>query len=194
MITFADSIFLRKMRMAAPISDETASILASHLEECHFHKKELILREGIFCRYVWLLEKGFVRHYWVVNGEEATTSFSTEGTPIFSMDEMYYGKPSEEYAQAMEPVHAWRIKVGELEQLLRDNLELATWARIIHQNEYRRVHKSFKERLTLPARERYRIFTEEFPEVCRRANLGHIASYLGITLPTLSHIRSEERI
>ena len=126
MITFADSIFLRKMRMAAPISDETASILAGHLEECHFHKKELILREGIFCRYVWLLEKGFVRHYWVVNGEEATTSFSTEGTPIFSMDEMYYGKPSEEYAQAMEPVHAWRIKVGELEQLLRDNLELAT--------------------------------------------------------------------
>ena len=75
MKTFADSIFLRKMRTAAPISDETASILASHLEECHFHKKELILREGIFCRYVWLLEKGFVRHYWVVNGEEATTSF-----------------------------------------------------------------------------------------------------------------------
>lgn len=189
---FAESIFLKKMRLVTNISQETVSCLEAHLEECHFAKKEMILREGVFCRYVWLLEKGFTRHFWVVDGAEVTTSFSVEGTLIFSMDEFYYGRPSEEYAQAMEPVDAWRITTGDLERLFRENMELATWARLIHQNEYRRVHQSFKERLTLPAKERYRVFQKQFPEVCRRANLGHIASYLGITLPTLSHIRAEK--
>ena len=33
----------------------------------------------------------------------------------------------------------------------------------------------------------------QFPAVCERANLGYIASYLGITLPTLSRIRSNEK-
>lgn len=190
MIPFQDSLFLHRMRLVAPISEETAGILSGHLEECHFSKKELVLKEGMYCRYVWLLEKGFIRHYWLVDGAEVTTSFSVEGTPIFSMDELYYGNPSEEYAQAVEPSDAWRIRVDDFENLLRSNIELATWGRLIHQNEYRRVHRSFKERLTLPAKERYMIFREEFPEICRRANLGHIASYLGVTLPTLSHIRA----
>lgn len=110
---------------------------------------------------------------------------------VFSMDEVYFGKTSEEYAQTMEPVDAWRIPVGDMNRLFRENLELCNWGRVIHQNEYRRLHRSHKERLTLPASERYLQFCEQFPEVCRRANLGYIASYLGISQSTLSRLRGE---
>lgn len=65
----------------------------------------------------------------------------------------------------------------DLRRLWKTNLELSNWGRIIHQNEYRRLHRSHKERLTLPARERYEAFVRQFPEVCRRANLDFIASY-----------------
>ena len=192
MTPFLESLFLKKMRSVYPISDETASLLESHLEECSFARKDLLLREGVLCQYVWLLEEGFVRHYWLVGGDEITTSFSVEGALIFSMDEFYYGLRSQEYAQAVEPVRSWRIRVSELEKLMRENLELASWGRIIHQNEYRRLHRSHKERLTLTAQERYERFMCDFPEVGRRASLGHIASYLGITLSTLSRIRAEK--
>lgn len=192
MKSFSQSRFLKNMRSVCPISDETVALLESHLEECSFARKDLLLREGILCQYVWLLEEGFVRHYWLVDGEEITTSFSVEGALIFSMDEFYYGRQSQEFAQAVEPVRSWRIRVGELEKLMRENLELASWGRIIHQNEYRRLHRSHKERLTLTAQERYERFMCDFPEVGRRANLGHIASYLGITLSTLSRIRAEK--
>lgn len=190
MIEFENSLFLRKMREVCPVSDESVALLAEHLEECRFAKREMILRGGIYCRYVWLVEKGLVRHYWLEEGREIVTSFSVEGHLIFSMDELYFGQPSQEYAQAAERVEAWRIPVSELEKLFRENLELCNWGRIIHQNEYRRLHQSHKERLTLPAEARYERFREQFPEICTRASLGDIASYLGMDPSTLSRIRS----
>ena len=190
MTEFENSIFLRRMREVWPISDASVALLAAHLEECCFRRKEIILRSGVYCRYAWLVEKGLVRHYWLENGRETVTSFSLEGSLVFSMDELYYGRPSEEYAQAAERVEAWRIQLSELEALFRENLELCNWGRIIHQNEYRRLHRSHKERLTLPADARYEMFREQFPEVCARASLGDIASYLGMDPSTLSRIRS----
>ena len=129
---------------------------------------------------------------WVVDGEEVTTSFSVEGGIVFSMDELYYGRPSEEEVETLEEVEAYRIPLAELTRLWETNLELCNWGRIAHQNEYRRLHRSHQERLALPARERYEAFRRQFPDVCRRANLSYIASYLGITLSTLSRLRAGE--
>lgn len=187
---FHDSRFVAVMREVCPVSDESVSLLAGHLEECRFAKREMILRSGVYCRYAWLVERGFVRHFWLEEGREIVTSFSVEGHLVFSMDEFYYGEPSQEYAQAAEAVEGWRIPLTELETLLRENLELCNWGRLIHQNEYRRLHRSHKERLTLPADARYEMFREQFPEICSRASLGDIASYLGMDPSTLSRIRS----
>ena len=127
--------------------------------------------------------------FLVVDGEEITTSFAGEGSIVFSMDELYYNKISEEYVETIEEVKAYRIELTELLHLFQTNIELANWGRIIHQNEYRRLHRSYKDRLTLPAKERYEAFLQQFPDVSQRVQLGYIASYLGITLSTLSRLR-----
>lgn len=191
MKNFTDSLFLSKMREVSPISEETAQLLANNLHECRFDKREMVLESGKFTHYVWFVESGMLRHFWICKGNEIVTSFSIEGHVIFSMDELYYGKMSMEYAQATEPVEAYRISISEMNRLFRENLELCNWGRIIHQNEYRRIHQSHMERLTLSARERYKNFLCQFPEVSRRANLYDIASYLGITASTLSKLRSK---
>lgn len=177
------------MRDVTSISNETAALLAEHLTMCSFEKRDIVLRAGFFCKYVWLIEKGMLRHYWMVDGNEIVTSFSLEGHVVFSMDELYFNRESQEFAQAIEPIEAYRISVKDMNQLFSTNLELCNWGRLIHQYEYRRIHQSHKERLTLSAKDRYLTFTQEFPEVCRRANLYDIASYLGITPSTLSKIR-----
>lgn len=190
MIDFKESLFLRKMRQVTPIGDNTAALLASYLEECHFARKEMILRSGIYCRYAWFVEKGMSRHFWLEESKESVTSFSLEGGVIFSMDEFYYGEVSQEFAQAVEPIDAWRIELSTFERLFCENFELCNWGRLIHQHEYRRLHQSHRERLTLPAAARYEAFKTQFPEVCARAALGDIASYLGIDQSTLSRIRA----
>ena len=108
------------------------------------------------------------------------------------MDELYYGKRSEEYVETLEECEAYRILLTDLMHLWNTNMELCIWSRIIHQNEYRRLHRSHKDRLTLPAKERYESFIKQFPNVIERTNLTYVASYLGITLSTLSRLRARK--
>lgn len=70
--------------------------------------------------------------------------------------------------ETLEEVEAYRINISDLKNLMETNLELCNWGRIIHQNEYRRLHRSHKERLSLPAKERYEEFQKQFPEICKR--------------------------
>lgn len=181
---------IEHMRSLCPISDETVEELMKCVTLCHFPKRYQLIQENRFCKYAYFIEKGMTRSFWLVDGEEITTSFSCEGGIVFSMDELYYQKKSEEFVETLEEVEAYRISLTDLIRLLETNLEFCNWGRIIHQNEYRRLHRSHKERLTLPAKERYEEFQKQFPYVCQRTNLGFIASYLGITLSTLSRIRA----
>lgn len=181
---------IEHMRSLCPISDETVEELMKCVTLCHFPKRYQLIQENRFCKYAYFIEKGMTRSFWLVDGEEITTSFSCEGGIVFSMDELYYQKKSEEFVETLEEVEAYRIALTDLIRLFETNLEFCNWGRIIHQNEYRCLHRSHKERLTLPAKERYEEFQKQFPYVCQRTNLGFIASYLGITLSTLSRIRS----
>jgi len=180
------------MKSLYPISEETIQELESYVTLCHFPKKYQLIKENMFCRYAYFIEKGLTRSFWLVDGEEITTSFAGEGSIVFSMDELYYQKMSEEFVEALEDIEAYRILLTDLTRLLETNIELSNWGRIIHQNEYRRLHRSHKERLTLPAKERYEEFKRQFPDVYQRTNLRYIASYLGITLSTLSRLRANE--
>lgn len=184
---------IEKMRLAYPVSDESIQLLKEQLTLCHFPKKYRLVEADKYCKAAYFIEKGMTRSFWLVNGEEITTSFSCEGGIVFSMDELYYGKLSEEYVETLEEVTAYRISLTSLLHLFQTNIELANWGRVIHQDEYRRLHRSHKERLTLAAKERYEAFQKQFPQVCQRAQLGYIASYLGITLPTLSRIRKNRK-
>ena len=113
------------------------------------------------------------RSFWLVDGEEITTSFSCEGGIVFSMDELYYNKKSEEFVETLEDVEVYRIELTDLRRLFETNLEFCNWGRIIHQNEYRRLHRSHKERLTLPARQRYEEFKKQFPYVLFKAHAAN---------------------
>ena len=175
----------------SPLSDATIRQLMACVSRRDFGKRQLLVRVGVKGVFAYFIERGMTRSFWLVDGVEVTTSFSLEGSIVFSMDEMYYDRVSEEFVETIEPTEAYAIAVSDLRHLMDTNIELSRWARIIHQDEYRRIHRSHKERLTLPARGRYEAFRRQFPEVCRRANLGFIASYLGITLPTLSRLRGK---
>ena len=176
-----------KMNSLYPISDETIQILKENTVLCHFPKRHQLIEADKFCKSAYFIEEGMTRSFWLVNGEEITTSFACEGAIVFSMDELYYNKMSEE---TLEDVVAYKKSLTGLLRLFQTNVVLANWGRVIHQNEYRRLHRSHKDRLTLSAKERYEAFKLQFPQMCQRIQLGYIASYLGITLSTLSRLRA----
>ena len=156
---------IEMMTSLYPVSDDTIQLLKDNVTLCHFPKKYQLIKANQYSRSAYFIEKGMTR---------------------------YYNKRSEEFVETLEDVVAYKIALSDLIRLFQTNIELANWGRIIHQNEYRRLHRSHKDRLTLSAKERYEEFMQQFPQICQRVQLGYIASYLGITLPTLSRLRSRK--
>ena len=174
------------------LSDSSIKMLKEAVVHCSFKNKELIVRANVRNRYAYFISEGTTRSYWLHEGEEITTSFTSHVSIVFSMDELYYNLPSQEYVAAIGNVSAYKIRIEDLRNLVFKNLDLCNYFRIIHQDEYRRLHQCHRERLTLTAKQRYIAFRKQFPDIVRNVPLSYIASYLGITLSTLSRLRKAE--
>ena len=98
-----------KINSVCLLSDNTIQVLKESVTLCRFPKKHLLIKENTFCKFAYFIEKGMTRSFWLVNGEEITTSFSCEGGIVFSMDELYYNKLSEEFVETLEDVVAYKI-------------------------------------------------------------------------------------
>ena len=95
---------LNKINSLFPISDDTVQVLKENVTCCHFPKKYQLIKADTYCKSAFFIEKGITRSFWLVDGEEVTTSFAGEGSIVFSMDELYYGKISEEFVETLEEV------------------------------------------------------------------------------------------
>lgn len=80
---------IEMMTSLYPVSDDTIQLLKDNVTLCHFPKKYQLIKANQYSRSAYFIEKGMTRSYWLVNGEEITTSFSCEGGIVFSMDELY---------------------------------------------------------------------------------------------------------
>lgn len=118
----------------SPLSDATIRQLMACVSRRDFGKRQLLVREGVKGGFAYFIERGMTRSFWLVDGVEVTTSFSLEGSIVFSMDEMYYDRVSEEFVETIEPTEAYAIAVSDLRHLMDTNIELSRWARIIHQD------------------------------------------------------------
>ena len=117
-----------KINSLYPISDDTIRTLKESMTLCRFPKKYQLIRAGMYCKSAYFIGKGMTRSFWLVNGEEITTSFSCEGGIVFSMDELYYNKMSEEFVETLEDVVAYRISLDKLRRLFETNIELADYS------------------------------------------------------------------
>ena len=105
------------MLSLCPVSEDTIQELKKCMILCRFPKKYQLIKENTFCKSAYFIEKGMTRSFWLVNGEEITTSFSWEGGIVFSMDELYYNKPSEEFVETLEDVVVYKISLVDLTKL-----------------------------------------------------------------------------
>ena len=117
---------LNKINSLFPISDDTVQVLKENVTCCRFPKKYQLIKADTYCKSAFFIEKGITRSFWLVDGEEVTTSFAGEGSIVFSMDELYYGKISEEYVETLEEVEAYQISLATLTHLSKLTSNCAT--------------------------------------------------------------------
>ena len=183
---------LHKLKSEFKLSQDSINALTSIMEEKKLPKKYTLIKPGRVCNYYYFIEKGVIRYYILGDGREITTWFSKEGNIAFSMMSAYYNEPAFNYAELLEDCVFYAVPTYKLNQLIDKNLELCNWSRLLHQRGFLELELRHLRLLTMTATERYQLFFEENPELHNRINLGHLASFLGMTQVTLSRIRGND--
>lgn len=152
-----------------------------------------IIQAGRVEEYMYLMEKGVVRAYVERDAQDVTFWFGIDNGVVISMNSYVKNRPSYECIDVLEDCHLLRIKTSQLQQLFQEDIHLANWGRKLAENELRNVEKRLLSIQFKSAKEKYLELLEQHSDLLQRVNLGHIASYLGITQVSLSRIRSEIR-
>lgn len=100
------------------------------------------------------------------------------------------GKPSPIEIKALEKSTVFRISKSNIEHLKETPMGSLLF-RIGSENDFNEKQKQYLEFLTKTAEERYLVLLNNRPELLQRIHQKHIASYLGITIQSLSRIRKK---
>lgn len=177
------------------LSDGSIRELFAHSAVREIPKKQVLTSSFRHDPHFYFIEQGITRSYCVVDGKEVTSWFSAEGEIVFSTNNFYGKTPGYEYeiVQALEDTVAYAIPIKDLDVLYQTNIEIANWSRILHQQAFIETEKRLIARLYQSAEERYVDLLQSRPMLFRRVNLGHIASFLGISQVTLCQLRNKLR-
>lgn len=173
-------------------SEKDWEVTAPYLQGLYLKPKELFLEKGKVSDRIGIVKSGLLRTYFFnEEGDEITTQFFTAGTLVISNVSFNKQIPSKEYIVAIEASELLVFTYSDIQELLQ---KVPAWRKVpiaTSELKNRQKEKRIIEFQTMPAKQRYLQFIEKYPEVCRSATVGQIASYLGIDIATLSRIRAK---
>ena len=153
-----------------------------------YKKGDVLLSEGDLSDTSYFIAKGCIRCYFVIDGEEKTTEFYTEGqslNPLCCVTK----QPSTYYIDCIEDSI---LSVGNPESgvdFLKDFPRFETLCRLISEDLLAQNQSSFANFKTSSPDQRYVHLMGTRPDLLQRVPQRQIASYLGIKPESLSRIR-----
>lgn len=153
-----------------------------------FKKGTLLVREGDLVTDGYLVVKGCLRCYYVIDGEEKTTAFYTEMeslTPVAGVDKT-------RAAHFVSCVEDSIVTVGNREagkEMTKKFPRFQELCLIMSEQLLTNSLASFAEFKNASPEQRYVKLLETRPDLLQRAPQHQIASFLGMTPQSLSRIR-----
>ncbi|WP_044656736.1 Crp/Fnr family transcriptional regulator [Bacteroides congonensis] len=183
--------FIEKLCNKYKVSETDIQALLDCMEEVHFKKKSLIVREGAKNSNLYFIKEGIWRAYYHKDGVDSTIWFASEGEAAFSV----WGYVENGYSliniEAMCDSVAYCISRTALNHLFASSIGLANLG-ISLMNHQMLLQENWLISSGSPrAKERYLTLIKDTPELLQYVPLKHIASYLWITPQSLSRIRAE---
>lgn len=172
-----------------PISDALKTQLNVSLKVLKVNKKTFILREGEVCRNIYFIESGFFKSFHLRDGKEVIQWFMKTNDVIISVNSFYKQVPSYEFIQATENSVVHFISYEQLEFIYNKHIEFNFIGRVLTQHYYALSEERLFNMRKQKAEDRYKFLLSTYPEIVQNASRTDIASYLGISLETLSRIK-----
>lgn len=173
------------------LPSEAKEILTGTIKEISIPKGTIFIHADRVEEHIYFIKKGIVRAFLNVDGEEKTFWFGSEGQTVISMRSYIENKSSYENIETLEDSVLYKLNRNDLDRFFESNIHIANWGRKFAEIELAKTEERLIQRLIWSATQRYEHLIKAHPQFIQRIQLGHIASYLGITQVSLSRIRSE---
>lgn len=174
------------------VSTELAKDLQEVVETDGYSKGHLLLNEGRVCYRLYFLVKGTARTFYYQDGKDLTSWIYPEQIPFTSWSSFLSREPSFEYIEILEDAIVESISSDQLGSLYEKYPKFERFGRRLVEEQLRFLDQFYKGYMFMTAREKYDLLNAFFPDVTLRVNLGHIASFLGVSQETLSRIRRKK--
>lgn len=174
------------------LSSESKELISSHLEYEIVKKGEFLWKAGQRCNNLYFMTSGIVRlFFYTEQGEENTVHFIGKNKFITDLESLRIQTPSSVSCIAATDSEVIIIRQRLLIKFEKDVFE---WHELIRKITEKTLFDKIRIRDTLSqkdAKDRYISFLELFPTIASNVAANHIASYLGMSPYTLSHLKKE---
>jgi CRP/FNR family transcriptional regulator, anaerobic regulatory protein len=156
-------------------------------------KNYILLEQGAIANHIYFLAEGIVRSFCFVEGKEVTQWFGLEDHFCVAHISFATRNPSQETLVLVTDCKLLSICYQDLQDLFQKD---TIWIDV-NRHLLTHYHNALLARVlafqTQSTMERYVDFLTEHPTLEDKINLGHLASYLGMTPETLSRLRARHR-
>lgn len=188
--TDAGSSLFNVLSAIYPVSPEAIAYAKSKIQLLQISKGSLLVQSGEHCDHLYFVNKGVLRGFVKQGVKDITTWITAENELVTSISSYYQQIPSIENIEALEDCILVAIHRNDMQYLYTNHPEVNTIVRIILEKYYQDAEeRAYICRLT-EATSKYHRFINTKSQLLNRIPLKYIASYLGMTLETLSRIRS----
>lgn len=172
-----------------PLSLAEKETIAELMIVRSFRKGTLILREGQVSTNCYTILEGCIRQYYLIDGEERTTFFYTEGQTIYAQRGSSKKAPAKHYLACVEDTTITMMTQEDENELFRRFPRFERLSRIALEEELGNYQEMMATFMTSSPEERYLKLLKNRPELLDRVPHYHLASYLGVKPESLSRIR-----
>jgi CRP/FNR family transcriptional regulator, anaerobic regulatory protein len=174
------------------LSPESKEFISARLELESLKKGEYLWKAGQRCNSLYFLNSGIARmFFYTEDGDEKTIHFVNDNKFITDLESLRIQTPSSVSCVAATDLYMVVLKLKTLSQF---ESEVYEWHELIRKITEKTLFDKIKDRDALfqkESKERYLLFLQLFPLVASHVPAHQIASYLGISQFTLSHLKKE---
>jgi CRP-like cAMP-binding protein len=174
-----------------PIGKGVERFLLKHCYCIDLTKEKYLLRNGEKCDSVYFVKKGLLRGFVKENNKEITTWFALENEMVAALTTFVMQLPAQENIQAIEDCELVALTIADLDRLYIKYPSFNVIGRKVMELYYVLAeNRAYICRLH-DADRKYELFLQYFSHFANRVKLTYIASFLGITIETLSRVRAK---
>ncbi|KXX69390.1 Crp/Fnr family transcriptional regulator [Flammeovirga sp. SJP92] len=184
---------LDELSCISKLTDLEQKMIKDLISVKHLDEGEFWFYEGKKTDQVAFVAKGYLRKYFMVDGNEKTDYFYFEGSFTGDLPSIISKKPCKSFNIAMESTTLLTLSYYEISELAKESINIERLLRKVTERGFLMYYDKATSLILQSPKERYDDLLRQNPRVLQKATQYHIASYLGITPQHLSRLRNTKR-